>query len=287
MSGAVTIRPFALRDLAAAVRFCEAARALDPAIEPFAQRLGLIATGPRAALPLWRVASAEDGGLYGISFAALRDSAAAPVHDFYAAVHPSLRRQGLGRALAEPALAGGATLRARVRDDASPGIAFLRSLGFKESGAQLSLQWAGKPPAEKAIPGLRVRKAASGDQAALQTLSNAAWEGAPDAPLSRADEIAQLFAGQDRLVLLAEASGLPVGYLSAVQLGHALGIEELAVLPQHRRKGIARALAARALSAAQGAVLSVGESNLPARALYRSLGFRQAARRLVMERRAA
>ena len=285
MSDAIRIRPFALRDLRAAARFGDAARALDPAIEPFTQRLGLIATGPRAELGLWRVAEAEDGGLYGLSFAALRASAAARVHDFYAAVHPSRRRQGIGRALAEAALESGATLRARVRDDASPGIGFLRSLGFEQTGAQLSLQWSGTPIAERRAAAVRIRRAAREDQAALQALSTDAWEGVPDAPLSRADEIAQLFAADGQLVLLAECEDVPAGYLSAVQLGRTVAIEELAVLPRFRRRGVARALVLRALSGAQGAVLSVAESNQPGRALYRALGFQRAARRLVMERR--
>ena len=100
------------------------------------QRLALIATGPRARLDLWRAAAGEDGGLYGVAFAAVRESAGAPIFDFYTAVHPSMRRQGLARALSEAALQSGATLRARVREDATPGRAFLRALGFVEVGAQ-------------------------------------------------------------------------------------------------------------------------------------------------------
>ena len=63
--------------------------------------------------------------------------------------------------------------------------------------------------------------------------------------------------------------------------------EEVAVLPEFRRMGIGRALVAHALSREQGAVLSVSEANKPARALYRSLGFTQTARKLVFERDAA
>ena len=47
---------------------------------------------------------------------------------------------------------------------------------------------------------------------------------------------------------------------------------------------IGRALLGHAMAKTQGAVLSVSEANKPARALYRSLGFRQTARRLVLER---
>ena len=75
-----------------------------------------------------------------------------------------------------------------------------------------------------------------------------------------------------------------MGYLTAVQLGRTLGIEQVAVLPQSRRMGVGRALLGHAMAKTQGAVLSVSEANKPARALYRSLGFRQTARRLVLER---
>ncbi len=191
MSGLVTVRPFALGDLEASARFAEAVRALDPAVEAFGQRLGLIATGPRAVLDVWRVAAGEDGGVYGLAFAAVRESQRGAVCDFYAAVHPSLRRQGLGRALSEPAVASSAALRARVRDDALPGRAFLAALGFTPTGAQLSLQWSGDPPEPPPLPALRIRRAGRRDEAALKTLSDESWDGAPEAFHSRADEIAQ------------------------------------------------------------------------------------------------
>jgi len=73
--------------------------------------------------------------------------------------------------------------------------------------------------------------------------------------------------------------------LLAAELGRTLGIEEVGVLPQFRRMGVARLLLAHALQKREGAVITVGESNMPARALYRSLGFRQSTRRLLMELR--
>lgn len=285
-AGVVTVRPFQLGDLEAAARFCEAARLLDPSVEPFAQRLPVIATGTRALLDLWQVAIGEDGEVQGIAFAALRDSASRPTFDFYAAVHPSLRRQGLGRALAEPAVASGAILRTRVRDDSAPGRAFLKSLNFNETGAQLSLQWKARTrPEEPPMPALRIRAAAPKDAAVLTRLSTEAWAGAPDTFASRADEIAQLFGEEGRVALIAESEGRPMGYLSGVQLGRTLGLEEVAVMPEFRRMGIGRALVVHALRNEQGAVLSVSEANKPARALYKSLGFTQTARRIVLERR--
>lgn len=284
--GIVTVRPFQLEDLDAAAQFCESARMLDPVVEPFSQRLPVIATGTRAVLDVWRVAMGEDGALYGIAFAALRESAQRPTFDFYAAVHPQLRRQGLGRALSEAAAGCGAVLRARVRDDSKPGQSFLIAMGFNEASAQLSLQriaGAALPePAE--MPALRIRLATLRDEPAIARLSADAWADAPDTHGSRADEIAQLFGEEGRVVLIAESDGKPLGYLSGVQLGRTLGIEELAVLPSWRRMGIGRALVLRALRSEQGAVLSVAESNKAARALYKSLGFTRTARRIVYER---
>jgi ribosomal protein S18 acetylase RimI-like enzyme len=282
----VTVRPFQLEDLEAAARFCDAARAQDAAVEPFSQRLPVIATGTRAILRSWRVAEGEDRELYGIAFAAFRESARQPTFDFYAAVHPALRRQGLGRALAEAAVSSGAVLRARVRDDSTPGRAFLKALGFIESSVQLSLQWIARAnPELTEMPALRIRAALPRDEPVLSRLSADAWAGAPDTFASRPDEIAQLFGHEGRVVLVAESEGKALGYLSGVQLGRTLGIEEVAVLPDHRRMGIGRALVLHALRNEQGAVLSVSEANKPARAMYKSLGFSPTARRIVYELR--
>ena len=281
MNGVVSVRPFELADLPAAARFGEAARALDPLVEPFAQRLGVIATGTRAALPAWRVAAGEDGALHGICFVAARDES---TFDVYAAVHPALRRQGLGRALFEGALDLAATLRARVREEAAAGRAFLIALGFSQRSVQLSLQWRGGDVPAAELPALRVRPALPKDEPVLRRLSREAWAGAPDTFESRPDEIAQLFGQEDRALWLAESQGRPLGYLAAVRLGRTLGIEEVAVLPDHRRMGIGKALLSRALAGAQGAVLSVAEPNHAARSLYKSFGFTLAARRIVYQR---
>src|SRR5690242_6132800 len=129
-----------------------------------------------------------------------------------------MRRQGLGRALAEPAVSSGLSLRARVRDDCAPGRAFLLSAGFVESGAQLSLHWSSGRAAsyQPPMPALRVRPASARDQGAIEKLSQASWSSGTGAPDTRADEIAQLFGSDDRVVLLAESSGKPLGYLAGV-----------------------------------------------------------------------
>lgn len=389
--GIVTVRPFDLeQDLEAAADFGDRARADDPSVEPFAQRLALIASGPRARLDLWQVAQGEDGKLHGLVFAALREARAAEAPpqghvppgahlsqpprpplaaggglgalvgggrgapskaireregavpgfvaprgtrhpmappplsaapspspspspspaprtpapapppratvELYGAVSPALRRQGLGRALFDPALAWAqaspepVTLRARVRDDpqARAGAAFLAALGFTQTAAQLSLAWQASRSSAVDLPGVAVEPLDRKDLRAVEAfarLTNDAWAGAPDSFATRSDELAQLLSELGRVILLARAAGRPVGYLSGVFLGRTLGIEEVAVLPEVRRAGIGRALVSAALAreAPKAAILSVSEANRPARALYRSLGFTQTARKLVLE----
>jgi ribosomal-protein-alanine N-acetyltransferase len=277
----MNVRPFALSDLEAAARFCDAARARDPLVEPFGEGLSSLATGGRARLSVWRVLEGDDGKLRGIAFAAARDAATV---DVYAAVDPALRRQGFGRALFGPSLGLPETLRARVFEESLAGRAFVTALGFAQHTAQLSLRLAGPARARLGQPAFFVRSARREDEAAIRRLTTEAWAGAPDVFAPRpGDEVL----GADRVVWLAERDGQPAGYLAARKLGTAVAIEEVAVLPGARRLGIGRALVERALQGVSGAVLSVAEDNLAARALYDSLGFSTVARRLVYERETA
>src|SRR2546428_13487705 len=98
------------------------------------------------------------------------------------------------------------------------------------------------------MPALRIRHGSAKDQALVERLSSEAWKGAPDTFASRADEIAQLFGEEGRVVLIAESEGRPMAYLSGVQLGRTPGIEGAAVLPEFRRRGTGRASAAHALA---------------------------------------
>jgi GNAT superfamily N-acetyltransferase len=306
------VRPFAPRDLERAAALGERARAEDPSVEPFSQALAALVRGRRALLPLWRVAEGEDGTLSGISFVALREQATDPPApgaprgrgrssaELYVAVLPSRRRRGLGRALVAPALGWAESLardgqvrvalRARVRDapTADGGQEFLRGLGFRPVSAQLSLTWSGRPPPIQAGAQLALRLVDARDLAGaadVRRLANDAWAGAPDAFESRADDPALAPAGPGRLILLAQFGKKAAGYLSAVRCGSALAIEELAVLPGMRRRGIGRALVERALREARPAcaLLAVDEANRAARALYESLGFVRSDRRLVFE----
>jgi len=280
------VRPFAKGDLPAAARFCDRARALDPAIEPFSHSLAALASGQRARLDLWRVAPEGGDELCGIAFAALREGASAsapPWLDIYAAVSPPRRRGGIGAALCAAILAEQAVLRARVHEESRDGRAFLRSLGFEDKSVLLSMLWSSRPLDAPAASSIRVRKASKADSALLEAISREAWAGKPEAFTSRPEEVSRFFA-EDQLALVAESGHRPVGYLTGALLGRALAIEEVAVLPRFRRSGIGRALLVEAIRDASHAMLTVAESNHAARALYHSLGFATSARRVVCER---
>lgn len=86
----------------------------------------------------------------------------------------------------------------------------------------------------------------------------------------------------DRAGAVLEAD--PDGFFLLQVAGDEAEVLTLAVRPSARRRGLARALTARAAAraAAMGATrlfLEVAEDNAAARALYRSLGFSEAGRR--------
>ncbi len=75
-------------------------------------------------------------------------------------------------------------------------------------------------------------------------------------------------------MLSAVENGRAVGYVLLYIVAGEADIVRVAVLPEFRGQGIARALLQQALSKVGGAVfLDVRESNIPAINLYKSLGF--------------
>ena len=94
-------------------------------------------------------------------------------------------------------------------------------------------------------------------------------------------QIAEELQNEYAHTFVAEADGAVVGFASAHILQGDGHLNELGVLPQHRRKGIARALLAavmQACTAAQCEVFSleVRESNEGAIALYTAFGLEKA-----------
>ncbi len=82
---------------------------------------------------------------------------------------------------------------------------------------------------------------------------------------------------RDALAFVAEDGGI-VGFLLAFWEGEEVHIHDLAVAPEHRRKGVGSALLGRLLEEAKGARrvrLEVRASNWPARSFYQKYGFRE------------
>lgn len=84
------------------------------------------------------------------------------------------------------------------------------------------------------------------------------------------------------LCLLLEKDGAVIGHIGVKLVADELHVTTLAVRPQHRRRGHARALFEGALAESpevRHAYLEVRPSNAAARALYDSLGFVEVGRR--------
>lgn len=84
---------------------------------------------------------------------------------------------------------------------------------------------------------------------------------------------------REALAFVAEEDGV-LGFLLALREGEEVHIHDLAVAPEHRRKGVASALLQRLFEEIRGARrvrLEVRASNRAAQAFYKKHGFREVA----------
>lgn len=125
--------------------------------------------------------------------------------------------------------------------------------------------------------GAFVRRMRSSDLKAVMDLDARALP-KPWSPRIWRDELESPFG----LYLVLEQDGGLVGQIGVRRVLDELHVTTIAVHPDHRRRGHARALIGAALAAfpdARLVHLEVRPSNASARALYRSLGFRETGRR--------
>ena len=130
-----------------------------------------------------------------------------------------------------------------------------------------------------ASPGISVRRADFTDLERIIALTESA-PGAPRWSASTWRQILQSPGTAARLVLIAESANECVGFGVVGLAANTAEIESLAVGGEWRRQGIARQLCADLLKwvrarHATHASLEVRVSNIPARALYESLGFQK------------
>lgn len=128
-----------------------------------------------------------------------------------------------------------------------------------------------------------VRLAAAGDAASLKIL-NEEFNGKGEATAESIES--SLRENRQELVIVDEENGLLTGFLcvqlkkSFCYLEYMPEITELYVREAYRRKGIARAMLTFAETLLRAYPLSecgllTGEENMPAQAVYRSLGYRE------------
>lgn len=120
----------------------------------------------------------------------------------------------------------------------------------------------------------RIRRATSADVPPLVLIERECFSD----PWSAAG-IDETIQSETNFVLVAESGSSVVGHIMARTSGEEGEILNLAVLPGHRRRGLARRLLAEAVSVLLGlqvreAYLEVRESNVVAIDLYRAHGFR-------------
>jgi ribosomal-protein-alanine N-acetyltransferase len=131
--------------------------------------------------------------------------------------------------------------------------------------------------------GFLIRRAGLADVTAIWAIEQTSFL----TPWSRWSFLAELGHRNSHMLVAGPASPQPWqtwGYLIFWVVLDEMHILNLAVAPEHRRRGIARRLLAEGLAQARelGAEVSwleVRPSNLAARALYKSLGFKEVGRR--------
>ena len=93
-----------------------------------------------------------------------------------------------------------------------------------------------------------------------------------------ASALAETMNGEGAAFYTAREDGIPVGYVGSFPAGNEREITNIAVSPDHRRRGIGRALLTALIAGMkqrgeERLLLEVRASNLPARTLYESIGF--------------
>lgn len=85
------------------------------------------------------------------------------------------------------------------------------------------------------------------------------------------------FAHPDSCFIGARVNGIIVGYIVVQKMGDVMSVDDIAVLPDFRRCGIAQKLLEKAHDkySEYNFILEVRESNLSAVSLYRKLGYEQ------------
>lgn len=201
-------------------------------------------------------------------------------------VHPNYRRQGIFSKLFELALAecrqrNGASVLLLCDRKSAPGQKFLEKAGaaYRVSEFEMFLHEESSEATEKRLCDVTLRKATNADAFEIAR-QNAIYFGDR---LEEEDENIPLPEDEERrgmTIYLAEQNDQVIGKVH-LQLANGLGgIYGLGVLPEHRGKGLGRAILLGAIEKLKAAnateiMLQVAAENTTALNLYKSCGFRE------------
>lgn len=189
-------------------------------------------------------------------------------------VVPESRRRGVGSALLQALLADETPTEARSSCDAGHPRArrFMERRGFVPEGLVFFQRWDGDPA--DVPPAFRTARLANAedpeaDAAFMRAASADSW---PPPTMDAAD-----FRRPDVRVRVAWVDGERAGIVAAERIGDAWQTGGFAVLPQHRKRGVGRALLAELMGDAAreqvGVVLRVHQAAARIQAWTASLGF--------------
>ncbi|KFA94039.1 GNAT family N-acetyltransferase [Archangium violaceum] len=286
LKGRLEVRPLREDDTDAVVAFYEGARRADPTVG------GLSAEGWRRFLaqPVnrggrdFRVAELE-GEVVAVVTSSLRDREHPVIRHFRLIVAPAHRRRGIGsevlRSLVELDPPGtGIVLQALCPEEWTAGAAFLTARGFRCVESELEMTYEA-PALEPTACGKEVTVERASEPAAfgseVASIHNHAYAGTLSFVPYSGEEMSQLLSGGAEL-WIASSGGRLVGFCHLEGEPEGVWLESVAVEPSWRGRGIGMCLTSQALAAAgvgegHPARLTVTSDNLPARALYRRLGF--------------
>lgn len=197
-------------------------------------------------------------------------------------VHPTLRRQGIGRKLLqaakdELARRGKSDCLLICEEASRSGQHFVSSLGATHQFSEHRMALVRLPRRPPPIPGLTLRAVAPAESERLiQVLTFSFGDPEHEVRSRTAESLTQ----ENERFYLAWLDDVPVGCLNEITEGDWAGIYAFGVLPAYRRQGIGRQMlyetARRLLDEGYTPItLEVETDNAPAIALYGSCGFQQ------------